>query len=107
MPPGNSYGTLSSENNGQERVANGTDEESVGLLVNKADPKGILKSFQQHLNGSVKVKWSDTVLLSCYVITGLLDASSIFSWGAFVSMQTGMWYCAVNENKIIILISTQ
>ncbi|KAK3389682.1 hypothetical protein B0H63DRAFT_499640 [Podospora didyma] len=33
--------------------------------------------------------WGDLVLLLCYVITGLLDSSSISIWGSFVSMQTG------------------
>lgn len=33
---------------------------------------------------------ADIVLLLSYVITGLLDSASISTWGAFVSMQTGM-----------------
>lgn len=31
----------------------------------------------------------DLLLLVCYIITGLLDSSSILIWGSFVSMQTG------------------
>lgn len=37
----------------------------------------------------VKRDWADIVLILCYVITGLLDSSSISIWGSFVSMQTG------------------
>jgi uncharacterized membrane protein YoaK (UPF0700 family) len=33
--------------------------------------------------------WADTILLACYVVTGLLDSASISTWGSFVSMQTG------------------
>ena len=38
---------------------------------------------------NVNRDWADVVLLLCYIITGLLDSSSISIWGSFVSMQTG------------------
>jgi hypothetical protein len=37
----------------------------------------------------VTKSWGDLALLGCYLITGLLDSSSIMTWGSFVSMQTG------------------
>lgn len=46
-------------------------------------------SIREKLNADVRRGWSDIVLLFCYVITGLLDSSSISVWGSFVSMQTG------------------
>lgn len=42
-----------------------------------------------HLNVNVTKSWGDVALLGCYLITGLLDSSSIMVWGSFVSMQTG------------------
>ncbi|ROT38123.1 hypothetical protein SODALDRAFT_333895 [Sodiomyces alkalinus F11] len=41
------------------------------------------------MSAQVRRDWADTVLLACYIITGLLDSASISTWGAFVSMQTG------------------
>lgn len=43
----------------------------------------------KNLRAEVSRDWADVVLLLCYVVTGLLDSSSIQAWGAFVSMQTG------------------
>ncbi|PVH99393.1 hypothetical protein DM02DRAFT_615106 [Periconia macrospinosa] len=42
-----------------------------------------------HMNVNVSKHWADLVLLSCYIITGLLDSSAVSIWGSFVSMQTG------------------
>jgi uncharacterized membrane protein YoaK (UPF0700 family) len=41
------------------------------------------------MNQNIDNKNSDFLLLLCYVITGLLDSSAVYIWGAFVSMQTG------------------
>jgi uncharacterized membrane protein YoaK (UPF0700 family) len=38
---------------------------------------------------NVTKSWGDIALLGCYIITGLLDSSSVMAWGSFVSMQTG------------------
>jgi uncharacterized membrane protein YoaK (UPF0700 family) len=43
----------------------------------------------RNLRAEVSRDWADLVLLLCYIVTGLLDSSSIQAWGAFVSMQTG------------------
>lgn len=47
------------------------------------------KTWKQRLQHDVTCSWADAVLLVCYVVTGLLDSSSIQVWGTFVSMQTG------------------
>lgn len=47
------------------------------------------KSLRKKLTTDVQRDWADLVLLACYIITGLLDSSSISIWGSFVSMQTG------------------
>ncbi|TLD11701.1 hypothetical protein PspLS_11788 [Pyricularia sp. CBS 133598] len=68
------------------------DSEQQPLLGN-GNGNGTLSpksaSIREKLNADVRRGWSDIVLLFCYVITGLLDSSSISVWGSFVSMQTG------------------
>lgn len=48
-----------------------------------------LTRLQEHLHTTVSPRHIDLILLFCYVITGLLDSSAVYIWGAFVSMQTG------------------
>lgn len=48
-----------------------------------------LTRLQEHLHTTVSPHHTDLILLFCYVITGLLDSSAVYTWGAFVSMQTG------------------
>jgi hypothetical protein len=45
--------------------------------------------LHEHFTANVSKSWADIALLGCYIITGLLDSSSVFIWGSFVSMQTG------------------
>ncbi|KAK3314565.1 hypothetical protein B0H66DRAFT_315525 [Apodospora peruviana] len=66
------YGTLSAG-----------EEEQQPLLRKGETP------WRKRLTTNVNRDWADLVLLLCYVITGLLDSSSISIWGSFVSMQTG------------------
>jgi hypothetical protein len=51
------------------------------------------KSIRRKLTVEIQRDWADLVLLLCYIITGLLDSSSISIWGSFVSMQTGRLLC--------------
>ncbi|KAI9931408.1 hypothetical protein ASPWEDRAFT_103557 [Aspergillus wentii DTO 134E9] len=44
---------------------------------------------REYLHQTLTTKHGDLILLLCYLITGLLDSSSILLWGSFVSMQTG------------------
>lgn len=46
-------------------------------------------AFTKHMNDNVTKSWGDVALLGCYLITGLLDGSSISVFGSFASMQTG------------------
>jgi hypothetical protein len=39
---------------------------------------------------NVSRDWADLILLSCYLITGLVDSAANSVWASFVSMQTGM-----------------
>ncbi|KAK6220961.1 hypothetical protein QIS74_04953 [Colletotrichum tabaci] len=71
--------------NGDSRAS--ADEEQP--LLGAAGGKPASKSLRKKLTTDVTRDWADLVLLTCYIITGLLDSSSISIWGSFVSMQTG------------------
>ncbi|KAI9172192.1 hypothetical protein HJFPF1_01685 [Paramyrothecium foliicola] len=58
-------------------------------LLRKPEPPSSIAAIMKNLRAEVSRDWADLVLLLCYVVTGLLDSSSIQAWGAFVSMQTG------------------
>jgi len=72
---------------------NQVDAEGASLLrkpSNQQDAKGPLTArLHEHFTANVSKSWADIALLGCYIITGLLDSSSVFIWGSFVSMQTG------------------
>ncbi|KAF5680868.1 DUF1275 domain-containing protein [Fusarium heterosporum] len=63
------------------------DEEAPLLGHSLVGPKK--ETLKQRLQNDISCSWTDAVLLVCYVVTGLLDSSSIQVWGTFVSMQTG------------------
>lgn len=69
------------------------DAEGASLLRKPSDQqdfKAPLPSrLREHFTANVSKSWADVALLGCYIITGLLDSSSVFIWGSFVSMQTG------------------
>ena len=67
----------------------GDDEEQP--LLRKPPSTSIVRRWRRKLMIDIKRDWSDVVLLFCYIITGLLDSSSISIWGSFVSMQTGSY----------------
>ena len=69
-------------------VGNG-DEESPLLGNRKPPAQSSVAKFRKSMKQEVTRDWADLVLLSCYVVTGLLDSASTQVWGAFVSMQTG------------------
>jgi hypothetical protein len=89
----NGYGTVSqsasSSNPGTGQDS--ADTENASLLGNnkKADGQPLTIRMRKHFAANVSRSWADLALLGCYVITGLLDSSSVFIWGSFVSMQTG------------------
>lgn len=58
-------------------------------LLPKAKEESSATRLRKHLTSNVDRRWGDLVLLVCCLITGLLDSSSTFIWGCFVSMQTG------------------
>ncbi|KAJ5462231.1 hypothetical protein N7530_010436 [Penicillium desertorum] len=64
--------------------------ETDALLGNSTPSKpSRLSRLSKHLRSDLDPTHGDLVLLFCYVITGLLDSSSVLIWGSFVSMQTG------------------
>lgn len=85
MSPTPNYGTASDET--IQNCANETSSGNSTLLTKR--PQSIRKSLHSHLTKPITKSWADLVLLSCYLITGLLDSSAVFIWGSFVSMQTG------------------
>ncbi|TDZ30797.1 hypothetical protein C8035_v002421 [Colletotrichum spinosum] len=84
--PGATYGSVTTS----APVVNGDShthaDEEQPLLGSSKPPS---KSLRRKLTTDVQRDWADLVLLACYIITGLLDSSSISIWGSFVSMQTG------------------
>lgn len=81
------YGTT--QENGTTRQASNSDTESQALLRRDSRADSMPWRLSAYLKQDINTKWGDVLLLLCYVITGLLDSSAVFIWGAFVSMQTG------------------
>ena len=90
MPSQNGYSTITQ--NGF--AANEADAEGASLLrkppQNESTGSSIASRLHKHFTADISKSWADIALLGCYIITGLLDSSSVFIWGSFVSMQTGM-----------------
>ena len=59
-------------------------------LLPKDERKSLWKNLRLYLNHDVHRDWADLPLIFLYFSTGLIDSSSISTWGSFVSMQTGM-----------------
>jgi len=83
------YGTLSESDRAENGLLNGVDGERAALLAKSGNDDSFLKRSQRHMTADVHKAYGDLVLLFCYIITGLLDSSSVQVWGSFVSMQTG------------------
>lgn len=92
-------GTMSSQNGYNTIAQNGfaaneTDAEGASLLRkptqnNNNTGSSVVTRLYKHFTADISKSWADIALLGCYIITGLLDSSSVFIWGSFVSMQTG------------------
>jgi hypothetical protein len=91
-------GTMSSQNGYSTITQNGfaaneADAEGASLLSkptqNDSTGSSVVTRLHKHFTADVSKSWADIALLGCYIITGLLDSSSVFIWGSFVSMQTG------------------
>ncbi|KAK3066094.1 hypothetical protein LTR53_017689 [Teratosphaeriaceae sp. CCFEE 6253] len=89
MAPSTNYGTVSEHDRAENGLLNGVDGERAALLDKSDSDEGLLKRSQRHMTCDVNKAYGDLVLLFCYIITGLLDSSSVQVWGSFVSMQTG------------------
>lgn len=73
-------------------VRNGSADEESPLLGGRKPAQSSVVKIRRVLGQEVSRSWADVVLLLCYVVTGLLDSSSTQVWGAFVSMQTGVFW---------------
>lgn len=68
------------------------------MLQTSSSKNTVVSRVAEHMNVNVTKSWGDLALLGCYVITGLLDSSSIMVWGSFVSMQTGKITLSLRNN---------
>lgn len=82
------YGAVDGDGATQNGVRTSSDEERATLL-GKSDGQSMSGRLKRHMTADISEAWADLILLWCYMITGLLDSSSIFIWGTFASMQTG------------------
>lgn len=80
-----SSSTRSAADEEQQPLLNGANGNGNG----HSSKSSLTSRVRQAAKADVKRDWADVVLILCYVITGLLDSSSISIWGSFVSMQTG------------------
>ena len=79
------YGTIAQDSPAPSDV----DAERAAMLQTPSSKNTFVSRCEEHLNVNVTKSWGDLALLGCYLITGLLDSSSVMTWGSFVSMQTG------------------
>ncbi|KAI6845756.1 hypothetical protein KC364_g4580 [Hortaea werneckii] len=83
------YGTVESTQNNRNGLLDTTDQERATLLGKPDRGQSTMIRVRNHFDVNLNKKWGDLALLLCYIITGLLDSSSVQVWGSFVSMQTG------------------
>ncbi|KAI7199316.1 hypothetical protein D0869_07966 [Hortaea werneckii] len=83
------YGTVGGSQNNRNGLLDTTDQERATLLGKPDHGQSTMIRVRNHFDVNLSKKWGDLALLLCYIITGLLDSSSVQVWGSFVSMQTG------------------
>ncbi|WPG97975.1 Hypothetical protein R9X50_00075800 [Acrodontium crateriforme] len=89
MPLRDDYGAIPTSRNHDTDPIDDVNRERANLLNNSKAKRAKLTRFRSHMTNNVSKAWADLALLACYIVTGLLDSSSVFIFGAFVSMQTG------------------
>ncbi|EMD00065.1 hypothetical protein BAUCODRAFT_63832 [Baudoinia panamericana UAMH 10762] len=89
MAQNNTYGTVSGGARHGNGLLNGADAERAALLGKPDGHDSLTAKLGRHMTRDISKSWGDLMLLGCYIITGLLDSSSVQVWGSFVSMQTG------------------
>lgn len=85
MTSRNGYGTLPQE----APIPSDVEMERAAMLSKPSRKDAFASRCAAYMNVNVTKSWGDLALLGCYIITGLLDSTSIMVWGSFVSMQTG------------------
>ncbi|KAK5105816.1 hypothetical protein LTR62_002119 [Meristemomyces frigidus] len=89
MAPSNGYGAVPNGSHAENGLLNGADAERAALLGKPERGDNAILRLRGHMTDDVSKTWGDLILLGCYVVTGLLDSSSVQVWGSFASMQTG------------------
>lgn len=106
MASRNGYGTLAQD----YPVADQVDAERAAMLQTSSSKNAFASRCVDHMTVNVTKSWGDIALLGCYIITGLLDSSSVMAWGSFVSMQTGQYStrtCSFVALAKIVMSDTQ
>ncbi|RMY44527.1 hypothetical protein D0865_10495 [Hortaea werneckii] len=80
-------GTVGGNQNNRNGLLDTTDQERATLLGKPDHGQFTMIRVRNHFDVNLSKKWGDLALLLCYIITGLLDSSSVQVWGSFVSMQ--------------------
>ena len=88
------YGTIAQDSPAPSDV----DAERAAMLQTSSSKNTFVSRCADHMTVNVTKSWGDVALLGCYLITGLLDSSSIMVWGSFVSMQTGKFTPLVHSS---------
>lgn len=81
------YGTVNGNQQHQNGLFDAADQERAALLGKPDGQHAALARLRHHMSANISKQWGDLALLACYIITGLLDSSSVQVWGSFVSMQ--------------------
>ncbi|KAK3955704.1 hypothetical protein QBC32DRAFT_332910 [Pseudoneurospora amorphoporcata] len=87
--PHNLHNTISKSSETQPLLYPSTTMSTDNTTPALTKPFPPAPRWRRYLSSDVDRTHADLILIICYLITGLLDASSISIWGSFVSMQTG------------------
>ncbi|TID25619.1 hypothetical protein E6O75_ATG03482 [Venturia nashicola] len=86
-PPHQSYGAIQ-EGRATTGHVHADDEENARLLPTSNSQSSHMR-FRDHMKEGIDTDGGEFILILGYIITGLIDGSAVFIWGAFASMQTG------------------
>ncbi|RMY46974.1 hypothetical protein D0865_08947 [Hortaea werneckii] len=81
------YGTVESGQNNRNGLLDTTDQERATLLGKPDRGQSTVIRVRNHFDVNLSKKWGDLALLLCYIITGLLDSSSVQVWGSFADKE--------------------
>jgi uncharacterized membrane protein YoaK (UPF0700 family) len=85
----NMNSSMVNRDNERQYLAENGDSERQPLLSTASRSRTSLNEFHGFMTSDISTTYGDIALLAFYVVTGLLDSSSISIWNTFVSMLTG------------------